>query len=157
MSLSIAKLLTPDLIKLELNETKRTTAIHEVTLLLSNHPHVKNLDGFYHEILERERVEPTCLGNHIAFPHARTDHIKQIVLAIGRSSKGILFENANQMIHLIFVIGTPNRLVTDYLALVGCLARILKEASVREQLLSAATPQDFHHILIEAEEKMQAG
>lgn len=157
MTLPIAKLLKPNLIKLDLNETKRTAAIHEVTLLLADHPNVKNLDGFYHEVLERERVEPTCLGSSIAFPHARTDHIKQIVLAVGRSVKGIHFENANETIQLIFVIGTPNRLVTEYLALVGCLARILKETTVRDKLLKAETPQAFYDTLVEAEEKMQAG
>jgi mannitol/fructose-specific phosphotransferase system IIA component (Ntr-type) len=139
----ISSLLKPEQIKLGLESTKRCNAIHEVANLLQTNTNVVQFQGFYDELLARERVESTCLGNEIAFPHARTDHLKGMVLAVGRSNEGILFENSNQIVKLIFVIGTPKRMVTDYLSVVGGLARLLKEADVRGELLSAPTPEAF--------------
>jgi mannitol/fructose-specific phosphotransferase system IIA component (Ntr-type) len=149
--MQISSLLKADQIKLKLESTKRTAAINEVAQLVQANPAVVKWEGFYEELLARERVESTCLGNEIAFPHARTDHLKGMVLAIGRSPEGVFFENCNQIVRLIFVIGTPKRMVTDYLSVVGGLARILKEPTVRASLINATTTEEFIQRISEAE------
>ena len=149
--MQISSLLKPEQIKLELDQTKRCNAINEVAQLLQSNPNVTNFAGFYEELLARERIESTCLGNEIAFPHARTDSLKGMVLAVGRSTPGVWFENSSQNVKLIFVIGTPKRMVTDYLSVVGGLARLLKDASTREQLLSAPSADEFIATITKAE------
>lgn len=149
--MQISSLLNPGQIKLELAQTKRCNAINEVAQLLQNNPNVTNFAGFYEELLARERIESTCLGNEIAFPHARTDSLKGMVLAVGRSPQGVWFENSSQNVKLIFVIGTPKRMVTDYLSVVGGLARLLKDSSTRDSLLSATTVDEFIATLTKAE------
>ena len=149
--MQISSLLKPEQIKLELDQAKRCNAINEVAQLLQNNPNVTNFAGFYEELLARERIESTCLGNEIAFPHARTDSLKGMVLAIGRSTAGVWFENSSQNVKLIFVIGTPKRMVTDYLSIVGGLARLLKDAATRDALLAAKTVEEFVDILTKAE------
>jgi mannitol/fructose-specific phosphotransferase system IIA component (Ntr-type) len=149
--MQISSLLKPGQIKLELEQQKRCNAINEVAQLLQPNPNVLNFPGFYEELLARERIESTCLGNEIAFPHARTDYLKGMVLAIGRSPQGVWFENCSQTVKLIFVIGTPKRMVTDYLSVVGGLARLLKDASTREQLIAAPTVDEFIAALTQAE------
>jgi mannitol/fructose-specific phosphotransferase system IIA component (Ntr-type) len=149
--MQISSLLKPDQIKLELDQGKRCNAINEVAQLLQNNPNVTNFAGFYEELLARERIESTCLGNEIAFPHARTDSLKGMVLAVGRSTGGVWFENSSQNVKLIFVIGTPKRMVTDYLSVVGGLARLLKDADTREQLLTVQGVDEFIATLTKAE------
>ena len=146
-----SSLLKPEQIKLELDQGKRCNAINEVAQLLQNNPNVTNFAGFYEELLARERIESTCLGNEIAFPHARTDSLKGMVLAIGRSTQGVWFENSTQNVKLIFVIGTPKRMVTDYLSVVGGLARLLKDAGTREKLIKATDTDEFIAALTQAE------
>ena len=145
-------LLKPDQIRLDLQSPSGSEAIREVASLLRASPAITSFDGFYEELLAREQVESTCLGNGIAFPHARTDHIKGMVLAIGRSAAGVPFAGG-QMVRLLFIIGTPKRLATDYLSVVGGLARIVKNAQIREELLAAPTPEAFIRILAAAEKK----
>jgi mannitol/fructose-specific phosphotransferase system IIA component (Ntr-type) len=149
--MQISSLLKPEQIKMELAQTKRCNAINEVAQLLQSNPNVTNFAGFYEELLARERIESTCLGNEIAFPHARTDSLKGMVLAVGRSPQGVWFENSGETVKLIFVIGTPKRMVTDYLSVVGGLARLLKSASTREELISAPTVEEFIATLTQAE------
>ena len=120
----LQNLLQPHLIKLDVTEKKRTSAIREITELLKNDHRIKDFEKFYQDLLARERIETTCLGCDTALPHARTDHVADMVLAIGRSKEGVLFENSNQTVHLIFVVGTPKRMATDYLRLVGTIARL---------------------------------
>ena len=149
--MQISSLLKPEQIKMELSQQKRCNAINEVAQLLQSNPNVTNFAVFYEELLARERIESTCLGNEIAFPHARTDSLKGMVLAIGRSTQGVWFENSGQSVKLIFVIGTPKRMVTDYLSVVGGLARLLKDTSTRDGLIAAPTVEEFISTLTHAE------
>ena len=145
----LVELVQPNLVLLDLKETKRTAAIHEVAKLLEKDPDVLNFQSFYDELLARERLEATSLGYGVAFPHARTGHVKKMVLAVGRSSTGVLFENSGEKIHFIFVIGTPRRMVTEYLALVGAMARLLRSDEVRQKLMAAKTPEEFAAVFAE--------
>jgi mannitol/fructose-specific phosphotransferase system IIA component (Ntr-type) len=154
MATRLSKLLDPARITLAVQSTKRTNAINEVAKLLESHPDVVNFQGFYNELLARERLDTTCLGNEIALPHARTEHVRKIVLAIGRSTDGVLFENSNQMVKLMFVLGTPKNNPTDYLILVGALCRLIKDAASREALMAAATPEAFIQTVTELETKI---
>ena len=61
-----------------------------------------------------------------------------------RSSRaGIPFGENQQRAHLIFVIGVPERLLSDYLICVGTLARLVKDDAMRSTLLNAERPREF--------------
>ena len=154
MAARLSKLLDPARITLSVQSTKRTAALNEVAKLLDGHPDVANYAGFYNELLARDRLDTTCLGNEVALPHARTEHVKKIVLAVGRSDAGVLFENSNQNVKLMFVLGTPKNNPTDYLILVGSLCRLIKDAPNRDALLAAATPEAFIATVVELEDRI---
>lgn len=154
MAARLSSLLDPTRITLALQSTKRTAALHEIALLLSSHPDVSNFDGFYQELLARDRLDTTSLGNGIALPHARTEHVKKIVVAVGRSDAGIAYEDAGTPVRLLFVLGTPKSNPGDYLALVGSLCRLIKDAASREALLQAATPEQFIATVVELENRI---
>lgn len=135
---SLASLIPVAQIQADVRASKRTAAIHEVSALLQNHPGMVNFQGFYADLLARDRLDTTSLGNGIALPHARTDHVKQLVVALGRSRAGIQFDTGGPPIHLIFVIGTPKSHAADYLMVVSSICRTLKEQANRQRLLDAA-------------------
>jgi len=152
----LSSLLDPTRISLHVASAKRTAALNEVARLLEGHPGVTSFQGFYNELLARERLDTTCLGNEIALPHARTEHVTEIVVAVGRSDTGVHFENGNQNVRLMFVLGTPKSNPGDYLQIVSALCKILKEASNREALLQAATPAEFIAAVVAAEDRLLA-
>jgi mannitol/fructose-specific phosphotransferase system IIA component (Ntr-type) len=77
-----------------------------------------------------------------------------MVLAVGRSSEGVFFENGNQTVRLLFVLGTPKANPTDYLMVVGVLCKILKDADNRAALMGAADTSSFIQALVTAENKL---
>jgi mannitol/fructose-specific phosphotransferase system IIA component (Ntr-type) len=150
---TIAPLLDPVRIALHLQSTKRTAALNEIARLLDGHPRVTNFAGFYEELLARDRLDTTSLGNGVALPHARTEHVSEIVLAVGRSDAGIAFNQAGELVRLFFVLGTPKSKPGEYLAVVSALCRLLRDPAIREALLGAATPEEFISTIRAAEEK----
>ena len=148
----VATLLRPETIKLNLQATQKVPALREVAELLAQNKCVGNFDAFFQEILERERVSNTALGHDVAIPHARTEQCTEILVAVGRSGEGIDFEAKDgQPVRLIFLIGTPKQMVTDYLRVVGNLARLLRQDGVRQQLLDSPDPASFIKVIEAAE------
>jgi mannitol/fructose-specific phosphotransferase system IIA component (Ntr-type) len=139
----LSDLLREDLITLHLKAETSVGAIQETISPLRNDKRVDDFEKFQSEVLHRETVESTCLGCGVALPHARIDVVNDMVLAVGVSPKGVFFENGNQTVHLILVVGTPKRLATEYLRMVGTIARLLKDADFRQALMACTTPQEF--------------
>lgn len=155
MAGKISSLLDPSRIALHVQSTQRTAALNEVARLLATHPAVTNFDGFYRELLARDRVETTCIGHAVALPHARTEHVKTIALVVGRSETGITFgDGPDENVRLLFMLGTPKTNPGDYLAVVSALCKLLKSEANRTAFFTAATPEDFIAAVIAAEEKL---
>jgi mannitol/fructose-specific phosphotransferase system IIA component (Ntr-type) len=154
MAGKITSLLDPSRIALSVHSNKRTGALNEVAKLLEGHPDVGNFSGFYDELLARDRLDTTCLGNAIALPHARTEHVKKIVMAVGRSETGIPFDANGEIVRLFFVLGTPKTKPGDYLAVVSALCKILKDPADRASFLEASTPEAFISAIAAAEAKL---
>ena len=157
MAGKISSLLDPSRIALNLHSTQRTAALHEVAKLLSTHPAVTNFDGFYRELLARDRLETTCIGYGVSLPHARTEHVKAIALAVGRSPTAIVCgERPEEQVRLMFMLGTPKTNPADYLAIVSTLCKLLKPESNRTAFLAAATPEEFIAAVAAAEANLSA-
>ena len=147
MPSSLADLLSEKQITLDLRDQTHAGALREVVDLFADNPCVHDLNGFHEALLSREKVNSTVVGNGIAFPHARTDCVDKIVLAVGRSTQGVKFDNSAEPVHLIFVIGTPKALISDYLICVGSLARCVKNKTICDKLMQAKTPAEFIDVL----------
>lgn len=147
----VAALVRPEAVCLDLQARTQTPALREVAALLGANPAVPDLAAFLGEILAREASGNTALGHGIAMPHARTDLCREIVIAVGRSAGGIDYGAADgQPVRLVFLIGTPMPQVTEYLRVVGALARLLAREPVRQRLLAADNAMSFIAALAEA-------
>ncbi len=151
--MNVSSLLRPEYVALDLKARARLDALHELTQLVRSHPDVKDFASFCRSVHEREAMGSTALSGHeIAIPHARTDQVTDIVLAAGRSPQGVFFEGKEpQTVKLIFLIGTPKRMVMEYLQLLGSLARLLKQEPFRASLLSARTTDEFVRVFQQEE------
>src|SRR6476646_11290490 len=119
MSALLSEILDPSLVVLELREGTAAEAILEIAELLRDHGRVQDYFKFADAVMEREGRTSTNTGEGVAFPHARTDLVDRLVLGIGRSKPGIPFAYSSEPVHLIFLVGVPQRMVTDYLVCLG--------------------------------------
>src|SRR6478609_9454408 len=150
MPIALADLLTEQQVILRLRSRKPANAIREIVDVLASDVSSRKIDkpeAFLEQVLTREQTHPSIVENGVAFPHARTDLVDEIVIGIGRSHAGISFGENQQRAHLIFVIGVPERLLSDYLVCVGTLARLVKDEMIRSRLLNADTPREFTEAL----------
>jgi mannitol/fructose-specific phosphotransferase system IIA component (Ntr-type) len=150
MPIALADLLTEKQVVLRLRSRKPLNAIREIVDVLASDISDRKIakpDAFREQLLSREQTHPSVVENRVAFPHARTDLVDEIVIGVGRSHAGIPFGENRQRAHLIFVIGVPERLLSDYLVCVGTLARLVKDETIRSKLLTVETAREFIYAL----------
>ena len=150
MAIALADILNERQIALQLKPRRKTNALREMVDLFALNETVSQPNLFLGQVLAREDTSSTLAENGVAFPHARTDLLDRIALAIGRSRAGILWNADGDRAHLIFLIAVPQQLVNDYLIVVGTLARITKDEDRRNALLNGATPAEFIATLLDA-------
>ncbi|MEY2501206.1 MAG: hypothetical protein QOI07_1540 [Verrucomicrobiota bacterium] len=149
MSARLHEILDPKLVVLELREQTAAEAILEIVQNLRENGLVDDFYKLADAVMEREGRTSTNTGEGVAFPHARTDLVDRLVLGIGRSKQGIPFGYSSELVHLIFLVGVPQRTVTDYLVCVGELARVVKDKTRRDALMAATTGEEFVEVLRE--------
>ena len=143
MAIALSELLDEKQVILRLRSRKLPNALREIIQVLAQNGKIDDGETFLEEVLAREQVHPSAVENGVAFPHARTDLVDEIVIGIGRSRAGIPIGADQQRARLIFVIGVPDRLLNDYLICVGMLVRLVKNDAIRSRLLQAETPREF--------------
>ena len=146
MPIALANLFTEQQVILRLRSRKPANAIREIVEVLASDISGRKIaqpEAFLEQVFAREQTHPSVVENGVVFPHARTDLVDEIVIGVGRSRAGIPFGENQQRAHLIFVIGVPERLLSDYLVCVGTLARLVKDETIRSRLLKAETLREF--------------
>ncbi len=144
-------LLDPKHVALNLQGRTAGEAVWEIVEPLRESGELRKADEFFSAVMEREEKSSTVANGGVAFPHARTELVEQLLLGIGRSREGVTFGDSEKPVHLIFVIAVPQQMVNDYLICVGALARLLNNENRRERLMAASTPAEFFGRLREEE------
>ncbi len=141
MPIALTDLLDPKQVAMQLNARDQNEALREIVQLLAANGRINDPEKFLEQLLAREKARTSAVEHGVIFPHLRTDLVSEIVLGCGRSKSGIPFNG--DTVHLIFLIGLPQRLADDYLFVVGGLARLLHDEDVRNRLRRAKTAAQF--------------
>jgi mannitol/fructose-specific phosphotransferase system IIA component (Ntr-type) len=150
MSIALADLIDPKQIALNLRAKTQEDTMHELVDLLVAAGKIDNAEKFLEQLRAREGTDSTYAADGVAFPHARTKLVDEIVVSVGRSEAGIPWTGNGEVARLIFLIAVPERLISDYLVVVGAIARITKDRPLRTLLLHAESADEFIGTLLSA-------
>ena len=138
----------PDSVILGLDASGSEDAIRQMhARLVAQSDAVRDPERLLNAVLERTRMSTVCIAPTTALPHARTDAVDRLVLAVARTRAGVAFDAAHPAVRLIFFIGTPNDALTDYLHLVADLSHFLRNPAAPSALLAATDEAQFRAAL----------
>jgi len=110
-------------------------------------------ESFLKALLEREKLHTTAIGDGIALPHARNPLggvLKRPLLIFGRQITGVPFGALDtKPVQLLFLLASPN--LTDHLAMLARLSRVLRDQNLRTSLLSTPSPDEVPRLIAAAE------
>jgi fructose-specific phosphotransferase system IIA component len=150
----ILEFLEPAAIELGLKAQNRDDVIGELAAILERTGKIKDRSALVQALLEREGLGSTGIGHGVAIPHARSKEIDRTVIAIGRSAKAIEFDAIDgKPSRLFFLLVAPDNGGNEHLFTLAKIARLIKDAKVRDRLMSAASAQELLDLIREQEKK----
>ena len=100
----LTQILEPGCIKVPLVGTDKESVIIELVDLLSDADMLDDRALVLESVLAREQTRSTGIGSGIAIPHGKCKGVKELVMTIGISPKGIDFQSIDGAAVNIFVL-----------------------------------------------------
>jgi PTS system fructose-specific IIC component len=146
--MKITELLSKETILLHMDGSQKEEAINQLVNVLYRADKISDCGAFKAEILKREQLSTTGIGDGIAIPHAKTKAVKKAAIAFGKSVAGIDYEALDgKPSHLFFMIAAPEGANNTHLDALARLSGMLMKAEVRYQLLTATTAEEIIEII----------
>jgi mannitol/fructose-specific phosphotransferase system IIA component (Ntr-type) len=156
-SIVLSELLSPPNINLNLKSIARDTVLEELVNqipALANQPDARQ--KLIRALGEREQLHSTGIGDGVALPHARNALVGLVdspVIVFGRQNQGIPFGAVDGApSKLFFLLVAPT--VTQHLAMLARISRLLRNSKLRQDLLIVESPQKAQAIIRAAETKL---
>ncbi len=136
-------LLSPAAIQLDLAGRTRDDILRELARAVPEITgNTEAQTALLHALQERERLHSTGIGDGIALPHARNalaGVIQHPIIVIGRRAAGVPWAAIDdQPAKLFFLLIAPN--ITQHLAILARVSRLLRDAKLRQSLMTVSTP-----------------
>lgn len=110
-------------------------------------------DVVVHELLQREKLGSTSVGDGFAIPHCKITDVKDIAVYLARFVEPVDFGASDEQgVSFFFVVLSPPDQPAAHLQVLSQIARILKRTELRSQLLVAPTVHDVMSALQQAAE-----
>jgi fructose-specific phosphotransferase system IIA component len=146
--MKLSKFCGEDLISFELAAQTKDETIKELVDLAANSKLVKDKDQLLQDILEREKLVTTGVGYEVAFPHAKSKAVRGIIVAFGRSKKGIDFDSMDKKpAHLFFLIAAPEDAIGAHLNVMARLSFLMRSEKNRNKLMKMKSPKELLEVL----------
>jgi|CXWL01.1.fsa_nt_gi CBS domain-containing protein/mannitol/fructose-specific phosphotransferase system IIA component (Ntr-type) len=144
----LAAMLDPALVSVDLRAESKSGAIDELMgLVIRRFPDVERA-GVLSSVAEREEIENTSFGRCYAFPHARTDLVKDMHVALGISKHGIKAQTPDgRPLHVICLLLTPRNIAQLYLQTLSGLAGLARDELNLPPMLAAGSPEELIRVI----------
>ncbi len=132
-----------------LKAANKKGALHEIAALAEAFTDIPQ-KKIFENVLEREKLGSTGIGNGVAIPHAKLPEINRIWGFFARLEQPIDFEAIDeQPVDLIFLLLTPAGAGAEHLKALARVSRLLREQNVLEKLRGALDQSALYAILTE--------
>jgi fructose-specific phosphotransferase system IIA component len=112
--------------------------IAELIDILDRVGKLRDRDTALEDVLKREKTMSTGMEHGIALPHAKTEGVDDIAVAIGIKKGGIDFEALDGEKSRLFVLTvSPKKTSGPHIQFLAAVAALLKDEEIREQMMNA--------------------
>jgi PTS system nitrogen regulatory IIA component len=105
---------------------------------------VSDCEGALEALLAREQSMSTGMQHGVALPHAKTDVVQKMVVAVGLKKSGVDFQSIDGEPSRIFVmILSPAEIAGPHIQFLAGVSALLDSEESRKKLLASQTPEQI--------------
>ena len=149
--MTVSGVLKSDRIALHLKSDTKESALKELTELLYKSGALTDKDAFLNDVLTRESISTTGIGNGIAIPHGKSANVLETTVAIGRCEKQLEWESVDDkpVNFIVLLAVNENDKTGVHVKLLSQMARKLASEETCRRLVDAKTAEEITSIFSE--------
>ncbi|WP_436854319.1 fructose-specific PTS transporter subunit EIIC [Staphylococcus caeli] len=139
-----------DVISIVDTKLTRDEAIDQLVDQLEAHQYITDKQLLKGDVLKREAQSTTAIGMNVAIPHAKSEAIKQPIVAVLNNKQGVNWDSLDGTLpQIVFLIAVPSDSSDTHLKLLQRLSRALMDDETRQSLIDATHKEAIYDILKE--------
>ena len=149
--MKLSKIITPKRVNLNLKSTTKDDVLEELVRMLRLNAHARRT--LLQTLRAREELGSTGVGNGIAIPHCRSLVVSKVLVAVGRSMRGVNFKSMDRKRAFLFflVVAPPVGDPGDYLIALGSIAQVARVLSKDKRFKKVRDFRQFMKLVKELE------
>jgi fructose-specific phosphotransferase system IIA component len=141
--MALVDLISPEVVKVPLVSGNKPEVIRELVQVLKEAGRIDDKEEVIDDINRREDLGSTGLELGIAVPHAKSEAVKTLTLAIGISPEGIDFNSLDgKPSHLFFLMLAPPNQSGPHIEALAEIAKLSRSRAFCDALVHARSAQE---------------
>ncbi len=146
--MSILHALKITMVKTPLVSQNKDEVLHELVDILAKAGEISDASLAYDAVLSRELKGSTGLGEEIAIPHAKTDTVAKVAMAVGIAPNGLDFQSLDGMpTKMFFLILANPEFASLHIDALSDIAKITRNKEFCTACLQAKTNEELLALL----------
>lgn len=151
-TLSIQSILSPELTLCGVPGSSKKRILEIIAERVAQYYPELDENEVFNNLVARERLGSTGIGQGIAIPHCRLEDCKRVVGALVTLEESIDFDAIdNEPVDILFVLLVPQKATSDHLELLSQLAEKFNDRSFCNRLRECEDSQQLYNLIVDSE------
>ncbi|WP_417501080.1 PTS IIA-like nitrogen regulatory protein PtsN [Marinobacter sp.] len=144
-SLTIDNILAPELTLCKVPASSKKRVLEFIAEQIRQHNDVVSEGQIFNNLIARERLGSTGIGQGIAIPHCRLEGLEQVIGVLMTLEEAVDFDAIdNQPVDLVFALVVPKEATSEHLELLSQLAEKFNERTFCDGLRQCEDAQTLY-------------
>lgn len=132
----------------DIPDTTKDEVIKKMISKLAQKGSINDAEEFYQNVLSREKICATAIGNEMGLPHGKTANVLRPAICFGRLVNPIIWnEKTGERVKFVILIAVPEENTSNlHMKVISSLARKLMHDEYRKILLSGSQEEVFEFL-----------
>ncbi|MCA1743356.1 MAG: PTS sugar transporter subunit IIA [Desulfonatronovibrio sp.] len=146
--MNLSEYIHKDQIIEELTARTKNEVLAELIKPLTEKYSFLDQEEVYDVLLTRENLGTTGIGNGVAIPHGKLEHLNQVLLVTARSSPGVDFAALDhKLVHIFFLVLAPEKSAGKHLKVLAFISRMLQDKVFRDAYMRAQGKDELWNMI----------
>ncbi len=147
-NITIESILSPELTQCGLPGSSKKKVLEEVARMISTHYQELDENDIFENLVARERLGSTGVGQGIAIPHSRLENCTKVIGCLFTLAEKVAFDAIdNEPVDILFVLLVPQEATSEHLELLSQIAEKFNDADFCLRLRNAQSGAELYKIV----------
>jgi fructose-specific phosphotransferase system IIA component len=144
----LTQILKPACVKVPLDGKDKESVIKELVELLDANSLLLDKNEVLQAVLSRENTRSTGIGSGIAIPHGKCKGVRDLVMAMGISPKGIDFQSIDgKPVFILVLLVSPIDKTGPHIQALARISRLMLDEEFKNKLQNAASAEELYNLI----------